>query len=137
LGTGDFINISAGTAHYPRVVSEDDADLLTIAAPANASKGFDKFQLGAGERLETRDSKPTKSDREILSAIKNLAPQYGIELNPLQEAFSEAPRIEVTRTNRKRSLNRMLTGCLRFKILEHDNGGSSLGRSMAGLAEGV
>jgi len=95
LGEGDFINIGGGTVHAPKVLSDDGADLLTIAAPA----GFDGFQMEAGERLSSRHSVPSKTEEEIRTDINRIAADYGIDMNPPEEAFSRAPNIQVTRAD--------------------------------------
>jgi quercetin dioxygenase-like cupin family protein len=92
LREGDFINISAGVAHYPHILSET-AELMTIAAPT----GFDQFQLEAGERLSDKSSQPTKSFKQVLSDIKTFAHKYNIDINPPEDAFSVEPSINVTR----------------------------------------
>ncbi|MEM9941236.1 MAG: cupin domain-containing protein, partial [Planctomycetota bacterium] len=94
LGQGDFINISAGITHYPRILSES-AETLVIAAPT----GFDQFQFEAGQHLSEKTSQPTKTTAEVMSDIQRIAPKYGIDVNPPEASLNVEPRIHVTRSS--------------------------------------
>ncbi len=93
LRAGDFINITAGTVHYPRGASEVAAQMLVIAAPC----GFDQFQLRVGERLAGPQSKGSKSESEMHLIANQCASDYGIDMFPTQEASEAVPSIHVTR----------------------------------------
>lgn len=94
LREGEYINIKAGTVHYPRGASREPAKMLVIAAPC----GFDQFQLAVGERLSDSKSVPSKSEADMHAAVDRLAPQYGVNMHPTADAINSSPNIHVTRS---------------------------------------
>lgn len=95
LHAGDFINITAGTVHYPRGASESTATMLVIAAPC----GFDQFQLTVGQRLPSQNAKGSKTEAEMHATANQCASQYGIDMFPSSDALNAKPDVHVTRTD--------------------------------------
>ncbi len=92
LNAGDFINIKAGTVHFPRGASPQTSEMLVIAAPS----GFDQFQLAVGGQLHGRNA-VTKTEEQMHTAVASLAPGYGIDMSPSLACSQAAPSIQVTR----------------------------------------
>ncbi len=92
LNAGDFINIKAGTVHFPRGASPQTSEMLVIAAPS----GFDQFQLAVGGQLQGPNA-VTKSDEQMHTAVASLARDYGIDMFPSLASSQAAPNIHVRR----------------------------------------
>jgi quercetin dioxygenase-like cupin family protein len=93
LRKGDYIHVSTGTVHFPRGVSDTPSMMLVIAAPC----GFDEFQIKAGGILEGPSTTQKRSEQEIHQHVAELAPKYGINMNPSAEESGAIPKIHVTR----------------------------------------
>ena len=90
LQAGDFIQIGRGTAHDLKNESEADAKLLVACFPA----GFDRFQFEAGEAPADPDA-PRKASEADRRKAAELAPKFGIELNPGGDAFEREPAMHL------------------------------------------
>lgn len=90
LEGGGFIQIGRGTAHDFRNAGEADAKLLVACFPA----GFEQFQFEAGEEPEDPDE-PRKANDADRRRLAELAPKFGIELDPGEEAFGREPAIHI------------------------------------------
>lgn len=91
LRAGDFIHISGGTAH--RFQTLEDTELLTIVAPA----GFDVYQRRVLLELAKLDR--VASPHDFLEYGERLGLQFGIDLNPPDEAWLRDPTIHITRVD--------------------------------------
>ena len=90
LGAGAFINIRQGTAHTFKNVGDAPAKLLLWNVPA----GFDRFQFAAGEEPSDIEE-PRKASDEDRRRIAEVAPDFGIEMDPGSGAFEREPEIHV------------------------------------------
>ncbi len=95
LGRGDFINVKAGTVHYPRGARAESSKMLVIAAPC----GFDAFQIEVGGRIAGQYAVNDRTDDEMHSLVKRCAVKYGIDMNPTQAAHDAEPHMHVCRSN--------------------------------------
>jgi quercetin dioxygenase-like cupin family protein len=93
LGPGSFVRTAAGTAHELKNAGEGEARLLRWCFPA----GFDRFLFAAGREIDDPDDPPetTEADRK---RVRDLAPEFGIEMEPDEEAFSRPSDIAVARS---------------------------------------
>ncbi len=91
LSAGDFIHIEGGTAH--RFQTLEETRILTICAPA----GFEVFQRRAMLEIERRGAQ--SDPHSTLNLLKELAPQFGIDLAPPASSWDVAPNIHITRSN--------------------------------------
>lgn len=92
IGPGSFVHIAKGTAHGLENAGESEARILLWCFPA----GFERLQLAAGREIEDPDDPPeaTEADRR---RVRDLAPEFGIEMDPGEEAFSRPPEIRIAR----------------------------------------
>ncbi len=91
LSPGDFIHIQGGTSH--RFHALEETQLVTFCAPA----GFEVFQRRAILEVERRG---VSHDRELtLSILKELAPQFGIDLSPPENSWAVEPNVHITRSH--------------------------------------
>jgi quercetin dioxygenase-like cupin family protein len=89
LRSGDFIHVEGGTTHRLRAIEE--TELLTICAPA----GFEIFQRRAMNEIHRLGI--AASPTQLLSTLRKLAPQFGIDLNPPETEWSVDPEVHITR----------------------------------------
>ncbi|XZE19522.1 cupin domain-containing protein [Pirellulaceae bacterium SH449] len=93
LQQGDFINVAAGTVHYPRGSSETRSKMLVVAAPC----AFDEFQIRVGGKIESPLNFEPKSDDEMHRLVEDLAPTFGIDMHPTIEQINAEPRFQLVR----------------------------------------
>ena len=93
LDAGDFVHVPGGAAHYPEVLSNSGAKLITLAAPA----GFDDFQFRAGQRLRSSDDSIEVSKEDVVTEAKRIAAEYAIDMQPDDSALERRERARVCR----------------------------------------
>ena len=92
LRPGSFVSIDKGTAHRLKNMVEGEARFLRWCFPA----GFDRFQFAAGKEVADPDNPSEATDADRKRAL-DLAPEFGIEMNPDDEAFERPPEVQITR----------------------------------------
>ena len=89
LAAGGFIAIGGGTAHHFRNVGRVDAEVLVLVAPS----GFERFQVEAGRPVADASGPFEPPSPEEMARLRDLAPKYGIELNPPDDATRAEPEM--------------------------------------------
>ena len=77
LGAGGFVHIPPWIRHAV-AAGADGVTLGTVAAPA----GLDRFQTAAGSTLTGPGGRSSKTIDEITADLAQLAPDFGIEIDP-------------------------------------------------------
>lgn len=91
LEPGSFVGIASGTAHRLENTGEGETRILRWCFPA----GFDRFQFAAGKQLDDPDNPPEATDGDRRRA-SDLAPEFGIDMDPGDDAFAKPPEIQMT-----------------------------------------
>ena len=116
---GGFIHIPGDIAHFPKNQTGEEAELITICAPA----GFDAFQLEVGERVAGPEGPFPKAGPDTEERMKAMGAKFGIDLDPTQEEFEKDPSLTI-RGNNDGSTLAVVGDVYRFLATSEDTGGS-------------
>jgi mannose-6-phosphate isomerase-like protein (cupin superfamily) len=119
LEQGDFINVKAGTVHYPRGAHNGPSTMLVVAAPC----GFDEFQIRVGGRIDGPGAPAPKTEEEMHRLVSEIAGEYGINMNPSDAAGRATPDIHITRKDEGRAVD-VAGDRYRFLAETGDTGGA-------------
>lgn len=90
LEQGSYLHLEGGVAHFPRNVSDSKSELITFCFPA----GFEAFQKEIGLELLDGNGPFPKATKEVEARMKQIGPDYGIDLEPAPEEFDQPPRMK-------------------------------------------
>lgn len=119
LGKGCFLNISIGTAWHYNNPTDRPVTVLFIHAPA----GYDEFQFASGRQISDDSATlPLTVPADIAKMIE-LAPQYGVDLNPPEAEFQRAPTMRHTPAHQGQALS-VVGDVYTYKVTGEDTHGS-------------
>lgn len=92
LAKGGYLHICRGTPFSFSNVSDRPAQLLHLSAPA----GFDRFQIDSGKLIADDAATLPLTVQADMGKLQELAPQFGVEMEPPESAFQVDPQIKLT-----------------------------------------